>query len=759
MLATTTSAKRAAVRLAVVATVAGMTVGVGTARAVVFDGGASHTGTTLNTPSNWVGDVSPGATGEAVLDNSVFALPSTLFFGGGQSIGSLNLNSPTLTRIESPTTAGTTYSISIGGAAGLPIATVGPNAVGTVTLATPTGAIAKFILPGSGQVNVTNADQTLNIDMDVINKSGVTASLEKTGAGTLILGDPTGTNTRINTFGGTGATVTVSGGVLQVGSDLLLGANTAGTAINASGVTLNGGTLRVSASAAITSSRTFNITADGSGFDLAKPFSFTISSPLTGSAGFSKTGTGELILNSAAGTYNGTIALNGGSLRLLNTGSVQGATVQLNGLNSTLNLRRDGGGTYNVNVEATVKNAQVYADHQSSAAGGLFTLGTVKLGGVTLNANGNAATAGNALQFGAVTLTGNGTIQTSAIPVTIGAVGQSGGSYGFRKTGSALLTLTQPGTFTGGVNVAGGTLQISADEQLGAAGPNGLAPVTVASSDTPASTTTLRIAGSYVTNRPVIAGDGVIENASDVTLGAVSGSGLLVKNGAGKLTVPSIVGGGLSVGDGSVQLAAGGGTSRLASFGYAIGKLDVTDNRVIFSGPAAGSVRGWLASGGIVSATAQADSTGTTGVGYLTVGTTELDVATWGGLGVSAGDVVTKLTYTGDINLDGKVNADDFTLMDRGLAKGLAAGTVAWVDGDVNYDGAVTSGDFLLADKAFARNGGVLSAEFLAGRDARFGDAYVSELVAAVPEPTVGGLAAVVGAAMSLGGRRGRRAK
>jgi fibronectin-binding autotransporter adhesin len=329
--------------------------------------------------------------------------------------------------------------------------------------------------------------------------------------------------------------------------------------------------------------------------------------------------------------------------------------------------------------------------------------------------------------------------------------------------GASTLTLTQASTFTGGATVGGGALEVSADAQLGAAGASGLAPVTVARDYGPAGSTSypavLRVTGSYATNRPVIAGDGTIENAQDVTMGAVTGSGLLVKDGAGKLTVPSIVGGGLSVGDGTLELAAGGGTSKLSSFGYALGKLDVTNNKIVFSGPAASSVRGWLQAGGVVSATAQADGTGTTGVGYLTVGTTELDVTTWGGLPVSAGDVVTKLTYTGDINLDGKVNADDFALMDRGLAKGLAAGSAAWVDGDVNYDGIVDAGDFLLADKAYARNGGVLSPEFLAERDARFGDAYVSQLVAAVPEPAVGGLVAAAGAAMSLGGRRRRRTK
>jgi hypothetical protein len=43
-------------------------------------------------------------------------------------------------------------------------------------------------------------------------------------------------------------------------------------------------------------------------------------------------------------------------------------------------------------------------------------------------------------------------------------------------------------------------------------------------------------------------------------------------------------------------------------------------------------------------------------------------------------------------------------------------------------------------DQAFAANGGPLSPALLAQREAQFGSAYVSSLVAAVPEPTILGL-------------------
>jgi hypothetical protein len=92
--------------------------------------------------------------------------------------------------------------------------------------------------------------------------------------------------------------------------------------------------------------------------------------------------------------------------------------------------------------------------------------------------------------------------------------------------------------------------------------------------------------------------------------------------------------------------------------------------------------------------------------------------------------------------------------MDKGLAANLAAGVAVWGDGDVNYDGAVTSADFMLADRAYAAGGNALSAALLGLREGQFGSGYVSELVAAVPEPATVGVLAVAGAAFSLRRRR-----
>ncbi|HZZ42737.1 MAG TPA: autotransporter-associated beta strand repeat-containing protein [Tepidisphaeraceae bacterium] len=113
--------------------------------------------------------------------------------------------------------------------------------------------------------------------------------------------------------------------------------------------------------------------------------------------------------------------------------------------------------------------------------------------------------------------------------------------------------------------------------------------------------------------------------------------------------------------------------------------------------------------------------------------------------------VTVAYTLVGDLNLDGKVNADDYALLDRGYASG---GT-GWVNGDVNYDGVVDQNDYLLVDTTYLATGGAHDISgLLAEREAEFGAGYVSELTAAVPEPTGLMAVAMVGIGMSKRRRR-----
>jgi hypothetical protein len=97
-----------------------------------------------------------------------------------------------------------------------------------------------------------------------------------------------------------------------------------------------------------------------------------------------------------------------------------------------------------------------------------------------------------------------------------------------------------------------------------------------------------------------------------------------------------------------------------------------------------------------------------------------------------------KYTYYGDANLDGKVDASDYSRIDNGYLNQLTG----WFNGDFNYDGAVDGSDYTLIDNAFNTQAAQLSGEIaeplavatsqIAGSKTDFG-----QLSRAVPEPGV----------------------
>ena len=64
---------------------------------------------------------------------------------------------------------------------------------------------------------------------------------------------------------------------------------------------------------------------------------------------------------------------------------------------------------------------------------------------------------------------------------------------------------------------------------------------------------------------------------------------------------------------------------------------------------------------------------------------------------VSNTDILVRYTYYGDADLNGTVNATDYTLVDNGFNMGLTG----WVHGDFNYDQLVNGDDYSLMDNAF----------------------------------------------------------
>lgn len=173
------------------------------------------------------------------------------------------------------------------------------------------------------------------------------------------------------------------------------------------------------------------------------------------------------------------------------------------------------------------------------------------------------------------------------------------------------------------------------------------------------------------------------------------------------------------------------------------GKLDLESSALIWSYSAnspADMLRSALYSGrdggawdgaGVVSGMAASDLSQSLAIGYAETGT--LGVATWAGQTITSPSMVTMLTWYGDANLDGKVNADDFALLDRGYVRQLTG----WVNGDFDYNGVIDQNDYLLIDRVYLVQSGFLSPDFIAQRQAEFGEGYVRELIASIPEPSM----------------------
>jgi parallel beta-helix repeat protein len=156
------------------------------------------------------------------------------------------------------------------------------------------------------------------------------------------------------------------------------------------------------------------------------------------------------------------------------------------------------------------------------------------------------------------------------------------------------------------------------------------------------------------------------------------------------------------------------------------GELDLSNNDLIVRNGNVAAINNDLAGGvgggaaGIVSTVARADTAFLTAVGFYTGSSMPFD-----GQAVSPADVLVKYTYYGDANLDGKVDASDYSRLDNGALIHLTG----WFNGDFNYDGVVNGSDYTLMDNAFNCQGAVVAAQ-IATPDA------ASSAIAVAPSPT-----------------------
>ncbi|MBR3191690.1 autotransporter-associated beta strand repeat-containing protein, partial [Bosea sp. (in: a-proteobacteria)] len=140
----------------------------------------------------------------------------------------------------------------------------------------------------------------------------------------------------------------------------------------------------------------------------------------------------------------------------------------------------------------------------------------------------------------------------NGVVASIGSTIVDGSGTAIVKVGGGTLILSGNNSYTGGTTIAGGTLQVSADANLGAIS-GGLS----------LDGGTLRTTASFTSARNVAinAGGGMVQTDADLSWsGAISGSGALTKTGSGTLilTGTNSHAGGTTIADGVLQIGDGG---------------------------------------------------------------------------------------------------------------------------------------------------------------------------------------------------------
>lgn len=423
------------------------------------------------------------------------------------------------------------------------------------------------------------------------------------------------------TFGGTAGTVTVNGALTANGLTFLT-----------NGYTIAGpNALTLGGAAPVISIPT-------------QANSATISAPLAGTAGLTKTGSGTLVL-SGANTFTGDLAINGGTISISDVADI-GVASPL-GAGSSLSLN---GGILSFNSAGTDSTNRT----------------------IVLGPNGGTFNSANASQ-------------------NLTLAGVISGTGGLNKTGTGALRLTATNTFTGPVTMTAAFIEVPTVTNSGVPGPLG------AGSSITISGGGLIIPGfgSNSTNRAITIGlFGATFGPGNGTLtlsGPISGTGTLstTSNGVVILTGTNTFTGNVFVSSGVVRVANGQAipdTAEVFLGGFAnppkILDLNNTNETI-------GSLRGGDATGGNV----------TLGTGTLTIGGDNSSKVYDGS--ISGSGSVVKIgtgtqtlngasTFTGPITINGgSISVSDVT--DSGINGPLGAGSsIVLGGGTLSFAGLVT---------------------------------------------------------------------
>jgi hypothetical protein len=188
-------------------------------------------------------------------------------------------------------------------------------------------------------------------------------------------------------------------------------------------------------------------------------------------------------------------------------------------------------------------------------------------------------------------------------------------------------------------------------------------------------------------------------NLENISLDTQGGSDSVTINGGPRLTLPTSQQlQSLTIASGaSAAITAGAGSLFCNTLSIASGgALDLADNDLVvnigdFATIQALVLNGFGNTAGIISSTSDGSQILALFDNSL-VGASE-----WNGAPIGTNAIVGKYTFFGDMNLDGQVTGDDYTVIDANLSTTPLAG-FAWLAGDANLDGDVTGDDYTVID-------------------------------------------------------------
>jgi len=506
----------------------------------------------LNLGSSWIGGTPP-ASGNVALWDSTLAGSNTVSLGADASWQGIRIADPgglvtlsagnTLTlgssgidmsaatqnlTINSATTIGATQNWAVATSRTL-LRSGATTTFGTGTTTTLSGAGIFEI----GGTQVLAGDGAIVIDGVQFNNNLQGGTQTRTGTTTLSSGTIR-ISTSISMFG-TGA-ISLDGGA--IGSF-----NTTGRTIGSNAVNI-GGNIQIGGSGVLSTgfiqfngpvnlggaAREINAIASSVSTNSGSGAVFT---GVVSNGGITKAGSGILTLNNNSNTFTGATTINAGNLAISQSALLNSSSVSLAASGAQLSLGQNGAGTHTVNNLSGVAGSSIRTD---------FTIsGTNANRSLTVNQSTDGTFAGSFTEGGSRAIT-------------------------IIKTGTAKLTLSGTGGYTGGTTVSQGTL--AAITNNGALGSSGT--VTINDSNTGANNTALLL-GNITMARPVTVAN---EGSGTTTLGANGNAALPTFSGA--ITLAK-----------DVTLNGTGNTDRLTFTGGIGGTGNVTisggTNRVVFA--------------------------------------------------------------------------------------------------------------------------------------------------------------------------------